>query len=61
MNPDSKNINVYPDGIQLQLVTTLKEMTGVSMSQLYVKAMSEYINNRSMEIATWMEGNKKAQ
>ncbi len=60
-NSESKNINVYPNSIQLQLVEVLKDMTGTSMSQLYVKAMSEYINKRSEDIATWMEGNKKAQ
>lgn len=56
-----KSVNVYPHDIQFQLIKELKKMTGLSLSQLYVKAMAEYIKKNSDEISAWMEGNKKAQ
>jgi hypothetical protein len=57
----SKNINVYPSEIQLDLVGVLKDMTGISKSQLYIIAMKEYINRNSDKISIWMKENKKAQ
>ena len=57
----SKNINVYPSEIQLDLVGVLKDMTGISKSQLYIIAMKEYINRNSDKISNWMKENKKAQ
>lgn len=56
----SKNINVYPSDIQLQLVAVLKDKTGKSMSQLYIEAMKEYINKNSAIISSWMLDTKKA-
>jgi hypothetical protein len=57
----SKNINVYPSEIQLELLDVLKDMTGISKSQLYIIAMKEYINRNSDKISAWMKDNKKAQ
>jgi hypothetical protein len=57
----SKNINVYPSEIQLDLVGVLRDMTGISKSQLYIIAMKEYINRNSDKISIWMKENKKAQ
>jgi hypothetical protein len=56
----SKNINVYPSEIQLDLVGVLRDMTGISKSQLYIIAMKEYINRNSDKISIWMKENKKA-